>query len=82
MKNLQYLIRICQESHNTVTNYNYILCVVQIFMKQTLIRINSPGSTFVAICIHMVLERWMNDGFDSYLVSAAVFFFEVAHPRL
>ena len=29
-------IRICQKSHNTVTNHNYILCVVWIFMKQTL----------------------------------------------
>ena len=36
MINLQYQIRICQKSHNIVTNHNYILCVVQIFMKQTL----------------------------------------------
>ena len=36
MRNLQYQIRICQKSHNIVTNHNYILCVVQIFMKQTL----------------------------------------------
>ena len=36
MRNLQYWIRICQKSHNTVTNHNYILCVVRIFMNQTL----------------------------------------------
>ena len=36
MRNLQYWIRICQKSHNTVTNHNYILCVVRIFMKHTL----------------------------------------------
>ena len=36
MRNLQYWIRICQKSHNTVTNHNYILCVVRIFMKPTL----------------------------------------------
>ena len=28
MRNLQYLIGICQKSHNTVTNHIYILCVV------------------------------------------------------
>ena len=27
---------IYQKSHNTVTNHNYILCVVRILMKQTL----------------------------------------------
>ena len=37
MKNLQYQIRICQKSHNTGTNHNYTSCVVQIFMKQTLV---------------------------------------------
>ena len=26
----------CQKSHNTVTNHNYIFCVVRIFMNQTL----------------------------------------------
>ena len=31
-------IRNCQKSHNTVTNHNYILCVVRIFMKQTLLQ--------------------------------------------
>ena len=36
MRNLQYWIRICQKSHNKVTNRNYILSVVRIFMKQTL----------------------------------------------
>jgi hypothetical protein len=34
---MQYQIRICQKSHNTVTNHSYILCVVRIFMKQTLL---------------------------------------------
>ena len=33
---LLYWIRICRKSHNTVTNHNYILCVVRILMKQTL----------------------------------------------
>ena len=28
-----------QKSHNTVTNHNYILCVVRIFMNQTLLNI-------------------------------------------
>ena len=37
MRNLQYQIRIYQESHITVTNHNYILCAVRIFMKQTLV---------------------------------------------
>ena len=37
MRNLQYWIRICQKSCNTVTNHNYILCVVRISMKQTLL---------------------------------------------
>ena len=32
------LNRIYQKSHNTVTNHNYILCVVRIFIKQTLSR--------------------------------------------
>ena len=36
MRNLQYQVRIYQKSHNTVTNHNYILCVVRIFYKQTL----------------------------------------------
>ena len=36
VRNLQYWIRICQKSHNTVTNQNYILFVVRIFMNQTL----------------------------------------------
>ena len=36
MRNLQYQIRICQKSHNTVTIHNYILRVVRIFMNQTL----------------------------------------------
>ena len=39
MRNLQYQIRSCQNSHNSVTNHNYILCVVQILMKQTLFNI-------------------------------------------
>ena len=36
MRNLQYWVRICQKSHNTVTNHNYVLCVVPILMNQTL----------------------------------------------
>jgi hypothetical protein len=36
MRNLQHEIRICQKSHNTATNQNYILCAVLIFMNQTL----------------------------------------------
>ena len=36
MRNLQYQIRICEKSHNTVTNHNNILCMVRIFMNQTL----------------------------------------------
>ena len=37
MRNLQYQIKICQKSHNTVTNHNYILCMVRIYMNQTLV---------------------------------------------
>ena len=37
MRNLQYWVWIFQKSHNTVTNHNYILCVVRILMIQTLL---------------------------------------------
>ena len=36
MRNLQYEIRICLKSHNTVTITIYMWTVVQILMKQTL----------------------------------------------
>jgi hypothetical protein len=36
MRNLQYEIRICQKSHNTVTITVYVWTVVRILMKQTL----------------------------------------------
>ena len=36
VRNLQYWIRFCQKSHNTVTDHNYNLSVVRILMKQTL----------------------------------------------
>ena len=36
MRNLQYKIRICQKSHNTVTITVYVWTMVRILMKQTL----------------------------------------------
>ena len=39
MRNLQYEIRICQKSHNTVTITVYVWTVVRILMKQTLCQV-------------------------------------------
>ena len=43
MRNLQYEIRICQKSHNTVTITVYVWTVVRILMKQTLYKKQTHG---------------------------------------
>ena len=80
MRNLQYEIRICQKSHNTVTITVNIKCVVRFFIKQTyfwnfflralkgdLFRFfKFPSFTNLTICAVLVVVEHQNDIISCY----------------
>ena len=79
MGNLQYWIRFCQKIHNTVTNHNYIWCVVRILLKQTLCCENAGAKKwecslrkyFIPLC--SVFLYWTNN-LDIILYSPGVLY--------